>query len=923
MNLGSRMKTWWRAVTRSAEVDSQVDEELQFHVESYAEELVSRGMNRDEAMRRARAELGSLAACRENCREAWGTRRWDELRGDLRYAIRMLARSPGFAAIAIGSLALGVGVNTVIFTAAQHLLLDRLAVPHPEELRLLSWSEASDGVVQEMWGWWNSPPGGGEESTSFSYPVYEQLRSRNKAFADIFAFKDFDRMTVTIEGQAEAVDPEMVSGNYYSTLGVQPQLGRGIQQQDDGAEGSGPVVVISDKFWTRRFGRSPAVIGKTILVNATPMTIVGVNPRSFTGAYSAQGSPDIFLPFSMQAVVAPESFDPDWPHSLLVNQKFWWVLVMGRMKPGVSDATAAASLAVEFDAAVRGTMAVKNDGQMPRFLLRDGSRGQNPNSDELTKPVTVLMALAGFVLLLACANLANLLLARAGARQREMSVRQALGAGRGRIVRQMMTESLLLAVMGGLTGLMLAWGMRNAIPRMLSNGWNPPAFSARFSWPIFLFALGISLLTGVIFGLAPAWQATRVEASSGLKDAGQTVTHRRRGLAGKAIVVTQVALSMLLVVVAGLFVQTLIRLGRVPLGFRSHNLLLFSVQLPETRYPGASSVRAMRRLEEKLNAVPGVEGASLIGVPLISGNVRNGTFVPEGWSDKAGTRPENKPSVLVNDVGLEFFKVFGIPIRAGRTFDATDTPTSRKVAVVNESLAKKFFPNMSPVGRTFQAGFNHPYTVEIVGVCGDAKYHTLREDPSPTYYDLYTQNTDGMRGDGTFVAARGEGMGILPSLVDAVRSVNRTIPVLDVRTQDQQIEARLRQERIFASLTAGFGALALALACIGIYGIMAYSVSQRTNEIGIRMALGAPPAHVLRMVMREASWMSAVGVVAGVGGALVLGRVVASLLYGLKANDPATFLVAASLLIVVALGASWIPARRAAGVDPMRALRHE
>jgi predicted permease len=267
--------------------------------------------------------------------------------------------------------------------------------------------------------------------------------------------------------------------------------------------------------------------------------------------------------------------------------------------------------------------------------------------------------------------------------------------------------------------------------------------------------------------------------------------------------------------------------------------------------------------------------------------------------------------------------VFGIPIRAGRQFDTTDTPTSRKVAVVNESLAKKFFPNMSPVGRTFQAGFNHPYTVKIVGICGDAKYHTLRDQPEPTYYDLYTQKTDEMNGGTFVVATRTEGMGILPSLRDAVGSVDRTIPVLDVRTQDQQIEARLRQERIFASLTAGFGGLALVLACIGIYGIMAYSVSQRTNEIGIRMALGAAPAHVLRMVMREASWMSALGVIAGVGGALALGRVVTSLLYGVKANDPVTFVIAAMLLIVVALGASWIPARRAAGVDPMRALRHE
>ncbi len=919
MSLSTRFNTWWRAVTHRHKLDAQVDEELRFHMESYAQDLVRAGMSRDEAMRRARAELGSVAAARENCRQAWGTRWWDELGADLRYALRMLARSPGFAAIAIGSLALGVGVNTVIFTAAQHLLLDKLAVAHPEELRLFTWTEPRDGVVQSGWGEWNPVSGGGYESTSFSYPVYQQLRRQNRALADVFALKDFGRMTITIDGQAEVVDTEMVSGNYYSALGVQPQAGRLIEEQDDSAEGSGPVVVISDRFWTQRFGRSPAAIGKTILVNGTAMTIIGVNPRGFTGAYSAQSTHDLFLPFSMQPVIAPATFDPDWPPSLLVNKKFWWVLVMGRLKPGIAESTAAAALTVQFNAAVRATMTVKNDSQIPRFLLRDGSRGQNPNSDDLTKPVAVLMALAGFVLLLACANLANLLLARAGTRQREMSVRQALGAARGRILRQMMTESLLLSVLGGMAGLLLAFGLRNAIPRLASNAWNPPAFSARFSWPIFLFALGISLLTGIIFGVAPAWQASRVEASTGLKDAGQTVTRRRRGLAGKTIVVTQLALSMLLLVGAGLFVQTLIRLGRVPLGFRSHNLLLFSVQVPEKRYPGAASIPVLSRIEDKLNTIPGAEGATLMGLPLIAGNIRTGTFVPEGHTYK----PDERPSVMVNDVGKGFFGVFGIPIVAGRGFDTTDTPSSRVVAVVNQSLVKKFFPDVNPLGRTFQAGYNHPYVVEIVGVCGDVRYNSLRDDPQPTYYDLYSQKKEGME-DATFaVATRVSGAAILPSLRAAVRSVDANIPVLDVRTQDQQIEARLRQERIFATLTAGFGVLALVLACIGIYGIMAYAVAQRTNEIGIRMALGARPESVLRMVLGEASWITAIGVIAGLGGALALGRVVGSLLYGVKAHDFKTLAVSGLVLIAVALGASWIPARRAARVNPMLALRHE
>jgi predicted permease len=919
MRMLSRLSTWWRAVTRGAEVNAQVDEELRFHIESYAEDLMRLGFSREEATRRARAELGSLAAARENARQAWGTRWVDELHGDLRYSMRMLAKSPGFAAIAIGSLALGIGANTVIFTAAQHMLLDRLAVPHPEQLRLFTYSEPQDGVVHEMWGYFDDAPGGGQVSTSFSFPVYEQMRRRNSFLAEIFAFKNFGRMTATIDGEAEPVNAEMVSGNYYAALEVKPQLGRGIQDSDDGAVGSGPVVTISDRFWTRRYGRSSSVLGRTILINATPMTIVGVNPPSFTGAYSAQDSPDIFLPFSMQPIAAPQNMDPSGPVSLLGNKDFWWVLVMGRMKPGVPDATAAAALTVTFNAAVHATMTVKNDNQIPRLILANGSRGQNPYADDMSKPVLVLLGLAGFVLLLACANLANLLLARAGARRREMSVRLALGASRGRILRQMLTESLLLSLMGGATGLLLAFAVRNGIPRLLSDSWSPPAFSAKFSWPIFAFAAVISILTGLTFGLAPALQSTRAQVGSGLKDSGQTVTHRRRGLAGKSIVVVQVALSLLLVVVAGLFAQTLMRLGRSPLGFRSHNLLLFGVQLPETRYPGTKGLPALHQIEAKLAAVPGVQDVTLTRVPLLSGNASNSYFLLEGQQNKGG----NQPTAMVNDVGADFFQVYGIPIVAGRSLNAGDTATSRKVAVVNQSLVKQFFPNQNPVGRTFTTGGNPAVPIQIVGVCGDARYYTLRNDPPATYYTPYLQRTGGLS-DATFaVATDVTTQAILPSLRDAAGSVDRNLPITDVRTQDEQIAATLQQERIFASLTAGFGVLALVLACIGIYGIMAYSVSQRTNEIGIRMALGAPPGRVLRMVLGEASWMAVLGVAAGVAAALALSRLIASMLYGLKSYDPLTFTASAALLLLVGLAASWLPARRAAHVDPMCALRHE
>ncbi|HET6216517.1 MAG TPA: ABC transporter permease [Acidobacteriaceae bacterium] len=919
MSLGSRIATWWRAVSERDEVDRQVKEEFEFHIESYVEDLMRSGVPREQALRQARAELGSLAAGREKCRAAWGSRLMDELWADLRYALRMLGRSPGFAAIAVGSLALGIGVNTVIFTAAQHMLLDRLAVPHPEQLRLLWWTEPHLGVVESMWGWFDDLPGGGQTSTSFSYPVYQQLRKQSSAMESLFAFKPLDRQTVTVDGHPEAVEAEMVSGNYYSSLGVRPQLGRGIQESDDGSPGSGPVVVISDRFWMKEFARSANVIGKTILVNVTPMTIVGVNPRGFTGAYSAQGTPDIFLPFSMQPIVVPGNFTGSASSSLLTNIDEWWVLVMGRMKPGLSDRTAVASLNVLLDAAVRATMPMNRDSQIPKLLMTDGSRGQNPAAEGLAKPISVLLGLGGFVLLLACANLANLLLARASARRREMSVRLALGAGRWRILRQMMTESLLLSLLGGIAGLMLAYAVRNAIPRMMSDSWAPPAFSARFDWRIFGFAAGVSIVTGLIFGLAPAWEATRVQVSSGLKDSAQTASHRRRGLAGKTIVVIEVALSMLLVVGAGLFVQTLIQLEHARLGFRPDNLLLFELQPPQTRYRDAANIPLYRQLEQKLSAIPGIQSVALTGLPLIDGNVMIHTFISEGQQRK----PEGNPVVLSNDVGESFFSTYRIPIVAGRGFNASDTETSRKVAVVNESLAKKYFPRLNPIGRTFETGFHEPVRIEIVGVCGDAKYDRVRKDPEPTYYAPYWQNKHGVQQATFALATRLDAKTLAPTLRQAVQSVDRNLPVLDVRTQDEQIAASMQHERVFANLTAAFGALALILACIGIYGIMAWTVSRRTLEIGIRIAVGAPSEQVQAMVLREAAWMTSLGVAAGVGGALALGRVVASLLYGLKAWDPATFAGSATMLILVALGASWIPARRAAGVDPIRALRHE
>src|SRR5208282_5909728 len=406
-----RLHSWCRGFIHRGRLESEMEAELANHLEARAADLIRGGCTPEEAARRARIELGPVLMHKEGMRASVGLRWIDELIGDLRYGARMLRRSPGFTAVAVGSLALGIGANTAIFTVAQHMLLDRLDVPHPEKLRMFYLNDAHGGVIDELWGWWDDHPSGGRITTSFTYPLYAELRSHNKSLADVMAFKPYGRMTVSIRGEAEEAEAEMVSGNYYSVLGVRPQLGRGIQESDDGEVGSGPVVVISDRLWTNRFGRATDVAGKSLLVNATPMTVVGVNPPGFTGAYSAQGTPDIILPFSMQPVVVPQELGSEKVPSLLQSKSLWWVLVMGRSKPGVSTAKAEAELNVVLNAAVRATMPLKKDGVPPRLLLKDGSRGQNPNTDDLEKPVYVLMALSGLVVLLACTNLANLLLA--------------------------------------------------------------------------------------------------------------------------------------------------------------------------------------------------------------------------------------------------------------------------------------------------------------------------------------------------------------------------------------------------------------------------------------------------------------------------------------------------------------------------------
>jgi predicted permease len=891
-----------------------MEAELGSHLENLTDDLMRAGHSPAEAARLARIALGAMTVHKEGMRASLGLRWWDEFWADLRYGVRILSKSPGFTAIAATSLALAIGANTTISSVAKQLLYERLKAPHPEQLRMLRWDGDDKVAIHHIWGDFDRTSQGGATSSVFSYPAYEQLRSQNEALQDLFAFKE-DGMNATVRGNAQRVAVAMVSGNFYAGMAVQPQFGRAIQPSDDVVPGSGAVAVISDELWQRAYGRSTTVLGQTITLNQSAMTIVGVNPRAFTGAKNVQRAPDVFVPLSMQPLIAQQHSKG----SALGNPDLWWVNVMGRTRPDVGPGEARAALDVQLRAAVRGTMTMKAGETIPRLALADGSRGLHFTDRMFEKPMYVLMALTGFVLLLACANIANLLLARGAARQREMGVRLALGAGRARILRQLLTESLLLAVLGGAGGLLLGYLGRNTIPKLLTNSWEQSDLSVPFDWGVFAFTASVTLLTGILFGLAPAWLAARAEVSSSLKETAQTATRRRKGLGGRAIVAFQIALSTLLVVGAGLFLRTLIALDSTDVGFNTDNLLLFEINPPAARYPAGKDVRLHSELERRFAAVPGIEHIAAGSEAYIAENLDNSDFLPEGENfDKNKRQAED-----MNLVGVNFFPTLGIPIVAGRGFGEQDTASSPKVGIINESLARKRFPNTNPIGKRFRADQDSQNEwIQIVGICADNRYLNLRDDPPPQFFLPYIQQAE-VRGMVYQVRTKLAPSALAPALRRVVQSLDRDLPMTDMRTQREQIDATMKIERSFAVLTAGFGLLALALACVGIYGVMAYSVAQRRNEIGIRLALGAQPGQVRGMILGESAWMAVAGIVAGLVAALLLTRLVKSMLFGIQPYDPGTLSAGVLLLLGIALAASWIPARRAAGMQPMEALRHD
>ncbi len=840
---------------------------------------------------------------------------------DIRYGLRMLVRSPGFTVVAALSLALGIGANTAIFTLIDAVLLKSLPVQNPQELVNLRWAAKAwpEPYATSMNGssW---PEGGGMVGTSLSYRTFEEFRFRNQVFSGMLGFATLGRVNVMVQGEAGLAQGQLVSGDYFSSLGLTPFVGR-LLTMDDDRPGAAPVAVISHGLWQRRFGGDRAVAGKLVTINGAAFTIAGVTPPEFFGL-SPGAAIEVSIPLAAQPQVAPERGT-----ALFTTPTNWWLLMMGRLKPGVTVEQARSGLDVIFQQSVTegvvftpGKPVVK-----PSLQIVSGGQGLDSLRRQFSQPLFILMSVVGVVLLIACANVANLLLARAAARQKEIAVRLSLGASRARLVAQLLTESLLLAALGGLAGLVLAqWGSRLLVA-MMQRGNNPVVLNLTPDLNVLAFTAGACLLTGLLFGLAPAFRTTRVDLTPALKSATGTGGGRLRLGLSKTLVVAQVALSLVLLFGAGLFVRTLVNLSTMDIGFDRNNLLLFGVNAPQAGYKGIRLGDFYSQVERGLQSLPGVTSATMSAHRLLSGGMRSSGILVPGYS-----APDGKtPSVAVLHVSPSFFDTMRIPLLLGRGLDPQDDENRPKVAIVNQSFVRKFFPGEQPVGRTFtfsrREGKNP--SIEIVGVVKDARYNNLRRDQPAILYLPVRQDLEGIGSMNFEIRTSGDPKAVIPAARAVVDSLDKRIPLFDVKTQTEQIDELLLQERLFAKLTTFFSVLALLLACVGLYGILSYAVLRRTGEIGIRMALGAQRGNILRMVLRETLLLVGIGVTLGVPVAWAIAKLassqVAAMLFGLNSTDIPTIAGAAALMALVAAIAGFLPARRASQVHPMVALRYE
>jgi predicted permease len=759
-------------------------------------------------------------------------------------------------------------------------------------------------------------------STSFSSLAFERFRDNSETLTHVFAFAPIEQLNVNVDGQAEIASGQLVSGDYYTGLAVPAALGRTFTSGDD-KPAADPVAVITWRYWQQRFGGDREVIGKTVGVNNAGFTIIGVTPPDFYGALQVGEAPDVSIPMSLEPLVRPGSTSATQPW-------FWWVRIMGRLKPGMVREQAGAELeglfqrsalegweAVVARARAQGQQVSTDPRDTPNLRVESGSQGLNEARRMYAEPLMLLMIVVGLVLLIACANVANLLLSRAAARQKEIAVRLAMGASRWRLIRQFLTESTMLSAIGGALGVLFAYWGKDVLLALRPWGSDKLILELRIDPLVLGFAITVSLLTGLLFGIAPALRSTRLDLAPALKDSSRSLIGRSRSGLSKTLIVVQVATSIVLLIGAGLFVRTLRNLKSIDVGFNRENLLLFRVDPALSGLRGPQVQDLYRRLLERIESVPGVRSATVSRHPLLSRSSRTSSLFIQGIADTDSGSEEAR----INVVAPNFIDTMEIPLLQGRGLSPGDVRDGQPVALINQTMARKVFGDESPLGRRFGFSPKTNSQIEIVGVVRDAKYTGLREPSKNTVYTSYLQAEASQMNFS--VRTSGETGTLVNSVREAVREVEPNLPMFDVQSQVERAEEGLMQEHLFASLSSFFGLLALALACIGLYGVMSYGIARRTNEIGMRMALGARSTDVARMVMREAMSLVAIGVVIGLGAAVGTTRFIESMLFGVTATDPLTIGLGVVVMLAVAAVAGYLPARRAAQIDPMTALRYE
>jgi predicted permease len=881
-----------------------------------AEEKQRQGMTEEEARRAARLHFGGIAQTEEVYREARGLHFVETFLQDLRYAARMLRRTPAFTAVVIVSLALGIGANTAIFSAIDAVMLRMLPVEEPQKLVMLQWhaKDWPEKYLNDLEGSGFGEPGEGLTSYSFAYPAYQQFQKENRVFSETFAFAaNTNAVNVGIDGHAEATEVQGVSGNYFDGLGVQAILGRTLQPQDD--QLSAPLVgVVSYEFWQKSLGGSSSVAGKTMVVNGRPVTIVGVTPPDFFGL--EPGSiPGIFLPLLQYLGEAAGQNSSDNLDEIN-DPKSWWAGVVGRLKPGVTEKEAQAELQVVYDRTLSAVHAGP-DVNKPVLQVAPIKQGLSSLRRQFSSSLLLLMMMVGAVLLIACGNVAALLLTRASARQREIAVRLSLGARRGRLIRQLLTESVLLAFCGGALGLLVAKWAGNVLVALLSSGRQVLALELHLDLRVLAFTAVASLISGILFGLAPALRASRVDLLSSLKQSSSGGAGRKV-VAGKFLVAGQVALCLLLLVSAGLMLRTLQTLQRVNLGFNRQNILLFTVRPGLNGYKGDQLYQFYLEMQRRLQRLPGVQSVSFADRnPIGQGSSSTSGKIPGYTTEPKGV------SIYRHIVGPDYFSTLGIRLRLGRALGLQDTRMAPPVIVVNQKFVDKYMRGENPLGRQveFESGKR---IVEIVGVVEDVKYARVRDEIPPTAYFSHQQTPDPWNFM-TFMVRSGEAG--LPALAAAVRrealGQDKNVPVIDMKTETQVVAQVLFMDRTFAALSSAFAFLALLLACVGLYGTMAYAVARKTNEIGIRMALGAKRGTIRGMVLRETATIVLAGIAVGLPAAWASTSLLKTRLFGLSPHDPWSIALAIAATLIVTAIAGYVPARRASRVDPMVALRYE